>query len=253
MRVLIFPLAALLLGSVVAQTEFDAMTDLLDLGYYNSAARIEGPELVERYPDAPEAHYLYATALYLTGDLVTAREQLDIAVTLAEPGSDPQHTHLDGLLHAEAGDIATALGLLSDAYASTENYLYAMDWGRVAWLGGAYDEALVAYRAAADTTRGHREVWPHLNLGRLLTYLNRNDEAIAAYTAALEVFEAFDPGGTAPPSPAYVEAFYRLGELYEAAADRESAVSFYQAARTTDPNYQPARDALDRLSRLPAP
>lgn len=253
MRALIFPLVTLLFGSVVAQTEFNDMTDLLDLGYYNSAARIEGPELVERYPDSPEAHYLYATALYLTGELLTAREQLDVAVTLAGPGSDPEHTHLDGLLQADAGDIEGALSLLSDAFSSSENYLYAMDWGRVAWLGGAYDEALVAYRAAAETTRGRREVWPHLNLGRLLTYLNRNDEAIAAYTTALEVFEAFDPGGTAPPSPAYVEAFYRLGELYEAADDRESAVSFYQAARTTDPNYQPARDALDRMSRLPDP
>lgn len=250
---LIFLLVAALLGGATAQSEFDDMTDLLDLGYYNSAARIEGPELVERFPDAPEAHYLYASALYLTGDVSTARVHLDIAVTLAGSGADPRHTHLNGLLHAEEGNSDTALRLLKNAFLRSQDYLYAMDWGRVAWLAGAYDEALEAYRAAAGTTRGGREVWPHLNLGRLLTYLNRSEEAIAAYTTALEVFEAFDPGGTSPPSPAYVEAFYRLGELHEAAGDRESAISFYRAARTTDPNYQPALDALDRLSRSPGP
>jgi tetratricopeptide (TPR) repeat protein len=242
-----------MLGFAAAQSDFDDMADLLELGYYNSAARIEGPELIEHHPEVADAHFLYASALYLTGDAAPARQHLDIAATLAEGSTDPRYTHLNGLLRAEEGDLAGALRLLENAFLRSQDYGYAMDWGRVAWLGGVYDEAITAYRAAADTTRGQREVWPHLNLGRLFTYQNLNDDAIAAYTTALEVFEAFDAGGSAPPSPAYVEAFYRLGALYEAADDLESARSFYQAARTTDPNYQPAREALDRLTRLPNP
>lgn len=253
MQVVIVLLVALLFGSAVAQADFAGMMDLLDLGYYNSAARIEGPELIERFPDSPEAHYLYATALYLTGDLAGAREHLDTAVTLNGPGADPDHTHLNGLLRADEGDVSGALRLLQNAFLRTQDYTYAMDWARVAWLGGAYDEALEAYSAAANTNRGRREMWPHLNRGRLLGFLGRHEEAIAAYTTALDVFEEFDPGGTALPSPAVVEAFYRLGELHETAGDRENALTYYQAARTTDPNYQPARDALDRLSRLPGP
>ena len=67
------------------------------------------------------------------------------------------------------------------------------------------------------------------------------------------MFEAFDPGGARPPSPAYVEAFFRLGQTYEALEDFEQAATYYQAAQTTDPNYRPAREAIDRLSRLPGP
>ncbi|HET8984705.1 MAG TPA: hypothetical protein VFN03_02995, partial [Trueperaceae bacterium] len=61
-------LLALLLATVVslaatafAQREpFQQMSGLLDQGYYNSAARLNGPELIARFPDDPEAHYLYA-------------------------------------------------------------------------------------------------------------------------------------------------------------------------------------------------
>lgn len=253
MRALVSSLVALLLGLAVSQSDFDDMADLLELGYYNSAARIEGPELIERYPSSAEAHFLYARALYLTGELVAAREHLDLASSLSVDGADPRYTHLNGLLRADEGDLEGALRLLENAFLRSQDYRYAMDWGRIAWLGGVYDDATAAYTAAAGTARGQREVWPQLNLGRLYSYLNRTDDAIAAYTAALEVFEAFDPGGSAPPSPAYVEAFYRLGSLHEEAGDLESARSFYQAARTTDPNYQPAREALDRLTRNPNP
>src|SRR5690606_30311397 len=102
--------------SAFAQREpFEQMADLLEKGYYNSAARLNGPDLVARFPEDPEAHYLYARALYLTGDLAGARAKLDIAMELA--GDDvPAYSQLAALLMAAEGDPAGALRLLQNAF-----------------------------------------------------------------------------------------------------------------------------------------
>ncbi|MDQ3459156.1 MAG: tetratricopeptide repeat protein [Deinococcota bacterium] len=49
------------------------------------------------------------------------------------------------------------------------------------------------------------------------------------------------------PHPAYVEAFYLLGEAYEALGQREDARANYYAALSADPIHQPSRIALNRL------
>src|SRR5690554_4378528 len=162
-------LLALVLGfspSAFAQREaFAQMADLLEKGYYNSAARLNGPDLVARFPEDPEAHFLYARALYLTGDLVGAREQLDVAIALA--GDEvPAYFQLGALLMAAEGDPVGALRQLQNAFLRTRDYDYAMEWGRVAWQAARYDEAIQAFQAAADTEEGAREPWPFLDLGR---------------------------------------------------------------------------------------
>ena len=227
--------------------ELAQLRDLLAQGYYNSAARLNGPELVARYPDSGEAHYLYARALYLTGDLDGAGRHLERAVQLIGD-SDPGVANLQGLLRAAQGDAAGALRALRNAFLRSRDYQYAMDWGRVAWQAAMYEEAIVAFEAAADTERGRRELWPWIDKGRLLVLLGRHQEAIQAFNSAIDVFEATDPAA-ARPSPAYVEAYYRLGEVYERLGDLGRAEINYRAARTADPNYAPAVQALDRLSR----
>jgi tetratricopeptide (TPR) repeat protein len=240
----------LLLGGAVGQADpTSAMRDLLDRGYYNAAAQLEGPNLIVEAPDDPDAHYLYARAAWLTDDLATARDQLDQAVALvATP--PPEYVHLDGLLHAATGDVEGALRSLEDAFGRSRSYRHGMDWGMVAWRSGRLDTALGAYAEAAGTEAGAREPWPHLNRGRILARVGRTDEAMRAFETAIEVFERSDPGGVRPPSPAYVEAFYRLGRLHEAAGDLAQAEQEYLAARSIDPNYTPATTALDAIRRL---
>ena len=232
-------------ASSQAQDLVDQMRNLLEQGYYNSAAQLNGPDLVNRFPDDPQARYLYAYALYLTGRTSEARVQLDLASTLQEQ-ADPVHTHLNGLLKAAEGDPDTALTLLREAFQATQAYPYAMDWGRVAWQVGAYEEALEAYEAAATTEGGRVEPWPHLNRGRLLAFQSRYEEVIKALNTAIAVFEANDPGNPRP-SPAYVEAYFRLGEVYEALKDLDQAEIYYRSAHFADPTYGPALDALERL------
>lgn len=242
--------AGLLFGSLAAgqAAEFAQMEALLAQGYYNSAARLNGPELVARYPDDGRAHFLLARALYLTGDLERATSALERAIEL-DGDSDPAVVNLQGLLRAANGDPSGALRALQNAFLRSRDYGFAMDWGRVAWQAGRYDEAIAAFDAAAETDGGRAELWPYVDKGRLLMYAGRLDEAIAAFNAAIDVFEATDPGEARPGSPAYVEAYFRLGEAYERLGEVDRAEVNYRAARSTDPNYGPAIQALDRLSR----
>jgi len=247
----VLALVTLLLVAAVAaaqENEFTQMRDLLDQGYYNSAARLNGPELVARYPDSGQAHFLYARALYLTGNLSGALTELDRAVAL-DGETDPAVVNLQGLLRAANGDPAGALRALQNAFLRSRDYQFAMDWGRVAWQAARYDEAIAAFDAAATTVEGRTKLWPYVDKGRLLVFTDRLPEAITAFNAAIDVFEATDPGEARPGSPAYVEAYYRLGEAYERLGEIDRAEVNYRAAKTADPNYAPAIQALDRLSR----
>ncbi len=231
-----------------AQDGMAAMRDLLDRGYWNSAAQLNGPNLIEQRPTDPEAHLLYATALYLTGNLDAAAERLTVAssLTTSLPAS---HVHLAALIRAANGDDAGAVQQLQNAFIRQPDYQYAMDWGRVAWQAGMTDAALQAFTAASETDRGSLEPWPDLARGRVLSAIGRYQEAVAAFQRSLDIYETTDSGEPRPPGPAYVEAWYRLGEAYEALGDLASAEAAYKAARTVDPNYLPAVQAVDRLAR----
>jgi tetratricopeptide (TPR) repeat protein len=229
-----------------AQTDsVAALRELLGGGYYALAAQVEGPQAVETHPQNAEAHLLYARALYLVGNIEAARAQLAEAKTLtATPELSRARTHLDALVRAARGDSANAARLLASVFEAAPDYRVAMDWGQVAWQGGDLKTALRAYRAAAVTEEGAREPWPSLNIARLLLQQGRFEAAIAPLETTLTLLER-DPNPI--PSPAYTEAFYRLGQAHEALGEVEEAVSNYQATRSVDPDYAPAEDALARL------
>jgi tetratricopeptide (TPR) repeat protein len=250
-RLVLAATLALTLGTTAAgrDASFAQMRDLLGRGYYNSAAQLNGPNLVRDFPDDPEAHLLYATALYLIGDLAAATSALEAASARTEGVAGPSHLHLGALIRSARGDAAGALPALREAFEAAPSYAFAMDWARVAWQAGEYEDALAAFTAAATTDRGRVEAWPHLGRGRILAALGRTTEAIAAFESAIDVFEANDPGGPRLPSPVYVEAWFRLGEAYESIGQLPRAEVSYKAARSADPNYGPAAEALDRLTR----
>ncbi len=232
-----------------AQSALDRMLSNLNEGFYSVAAQIDGPALVQERPDDPEAHYLYSNALYLTGNVAAARAELDAALALEPPADDYRYSLLNGLLRAAEGDSEGAKRLLRDTFLRAQTYEVANAWGRVAWQSGDYEEALEAYTAAAATPEGQREVWAQVNRGRMLKALDRFDEAVEAFQASIQIFEANDPGTNALPNPGYIEAYFRLGEIYEAKGDLRQAEAQYRAAQGADPNYAPAIAALDRLAR----
>jgi tetratricopeptide (TPR) repeat protein len=221
------------------------MRRLLDEGFYALAAQFEGPRLLAEHPELAEVHFLYAYALYLSGD-ARAGDALRRALELSgEP--EPDYIWLEGLLRAQEGDFAAAKRLLEHAFTLSQAYVIAMDWGRIAWQDGDFAGALRAFEAAAQTEAGRCcEPWPHLNRGRILLAQGRYQEALAAFDTALDILDATDTGGGLP-SPAYVEAFFHLGEAYEALGDVAAATANYEAARSTDPTHGPTLAALARL------
>jgi tetratricopeptide (TPR) repeat protein len=247
----------LLLLSVPAahgQVTNQQLRDQLERGLLSSAARVTGPALVGAAPDDPEARLLYGRALYLTGDFAEAERQLGmIPVDSAQAGT-AAYFHLSGLLQASGGDPAGALPALARAFELSQGYREAMDWARTAWQAQDFEIALQIYGVAAATEQGRREPWPYLDQGRLLLILGRLDEAALALEQSIRVFEAVDTGD-ARPSPAYVEAFYRLGLVHQRLHEQDGsagqlrlAENNFRAALVADPNYVPALTALEALA-----
>jgi tetratricopeptide (TPR) repeat protein len=243
---------SLLISFSTAQNSLEQLRQNIADGFYASAARIAGPSAVRENPDNPEAYFLYSYALYYAEDVAAAREQFEKARSLLNREMSPEYTHLDGLIRAAQGDLAGAITLLETAFLQSQSYEMAMDWGRSAWQAGEFDTALKAFGAASGTEEGQREIWPHLNRGRILQLVKGDTEgAIAAYNTVLDIFDANDPGGDAPVPPGVVEAHFHLGEIYEALGDNALAKSYYDSAIGLDSNYTPAKDALSRLARNP--
>ena len=119
-----------------AQVSVSSVQQDIDEGSYTLAAQVSGPALVSEHPDDPEAHYLYAYALYLTGDTAQAREALGRATALNPPAEDVRYPLLDGLLLAAAGDASAAEQLLRDTFTNTQDYAVATAWAQVAWQRG---------------------------------------------------------------------------------------------------------------------
>lgn len=245
----LFPLLALSApGAAWAQPDsVAALRELLESGYYALAAQLEGPRVVKAHPRNAEAHLRYAQALYLVGNVEAARTQLVRAEPLVTtPELSRALAHLDALVRAAQGDTMSAARLLAQTFGAAPDYRVAMDWGLVAWQGGDLRTALRAYRAAATTPEGRAQPWPSLNTARLLLQQGRYEEALAPLETTLVILD-LERDSRLLPSPAYAEAFYRLGQAHEAMAEVQEAVSNYQAARSVDPDYAPAAEALLRL------
>ena len=192
-----------------ATSPLEEVRTLLQEGLYALAAQVEGPQLIEAMPESAEAHYLYAKALYLTGDLATAETQLKEVRARGEPKAE--YARLEALIAAARGDLVGAQALLEATLAQTPSYEIAMDLGRVAWQAGNFEKARRAYERASTTPEGEREPWPHLHRARLLALEGEYEESIKEWNNALNVLDTLSladaEAASALPSPAYVEAF----------------------------------------------
>jgi tetratricopeptide (TPR) repeat protein len=225
------------------------LEELIARGSWQSAALVAGPAAVAAFPGDTEAHFLYAVALFHSGSSTEAMSELSQATSAFSDGVPAHHLHLRGLISAQMGAFREGSQLLQAAFVLNPAYDWAMDWGRVAWQAGLVGEAEQAFIAAAQTERGAREAWPHLARGRLLVAQGRYEDAIRAFLTSLHRSETGGLGEPGMPGPAYVEAWFRLGLVYEELGLLEEAENAYRTARSIDPNHGPSVLAVDRLAR----
>lgn len=238
-------LACLSVMFTTATASLAEMRALLEAGEYALAAQVEGPRLLQTLQAEPEAHYLYSYALYLVGEFAEADRQLEQARALSAQ-LQGHHLHLQGLLYAAQGDLLAAKRALAESFGLEPRYQVARDWGRVAWQHGDFDTALQAYQAAEQQAAGRYDPWLHLNQARLLLHQHNYHDAIARLEVTLDMLDQVDESSLLP-SPAYTEAFYLLGQAYEALGETEQATAHYQAAQSVDPEFPAAQRALERL------
>ncbi len=234
-----------------ASDPFADMEQLLAEGRYALATQVEGPALVSRFADDPYAHYLYAQALYLVGDVEAAQGALAEALAnmdTTDAAALPLVT-LQGKLAAAQGELTRAQTLLRDVFERQPDYASASNWGQVAWQAANYDVALEAFRAAQDYAATTEETASALlNYARVLRLSDQPEEAVRVLENLLDILDA--QVITELPPPAYAQAFLLLGTIYQDQGDIAKARANYEAARLADPNAVAATVALEQL---PAP
>ena len=104
---------------------------------------------------------------------------------------------------------------------------------------GRFDDAQKSYETAIrlNGEQKARSPWPPLNLGMLLTRLDRNDEAEARFREALRT------------DPAFAAAHYQLGVVLEKKGKAGEARNELEDAARLDPSSAETQYALARLYR----
>lgn len=216
---------------------------------------------------------LRGVVYYRQGDLQQAKDALEGATEQAPKVAD-YHRNL-GLVYVQLGDTEAAIKTLRRAVSlEPENALGHNQLGQAYLLSDRCDDAVFELEQAA--TLAPNEAAVNLNLG-IANFDCENFEAARPYFEKVIALEptAFAPAYTylaridleandldsavtqatkgALIRPANAEAYYWLGQTYEArngttsdgTSDSDKAEDAYRRALELDPLYVPAQDALD--------
>ena len=179
-------------------------------------------------PDFPLAHYNLANALNDAGRPREAAEHFRIALQTIS-GSADVHNNLGIALMGEGkaaeaiAEFRIAVQLEPESAASRRNLADALASAR------RYDEAIDEFgRAARIDPTGSA----HYDLGNLFLELDRTEEAIAAFRAALKL------------APRSVEAHNNLGIALGIQGRLDEAIDHFQQALAIKPDFEDARRNL---------
>lgn len=106
--------------------------------------------------------------------------------------------------------------------------------GQAQLQSGHYPEAAAAYRHATERSRGTADYW--VGLGHALAMSQDDAGALAAYAEVLEL------------DPSRFNIDYNIGILLVRRGDVSAAAAKFREALRIQPDYEPARIALDELS-----
>jgi len=156
-----------------------------------------------------------AVASYETGERVTAENKTDAAV--------------DPAVLARL----RSLGYLGAQSPKGERNLAAVDFD-----AGHYAQAAEAYTKLVQQQPDDGDL--RASLAGALGALGRYDEALEQLAVAIRL------------DPINAEAYHNRGAIYERQGKREAAITEYRNALRYNPQYEPSRQALQRLGAAPA-
>jgi tetratricopeptide (TPR) repeat protein len=164
----------------------------------------------------------------------------ELAKLAAAAPANALYAYWTGRLDYDDGQYATAVKNLERAIELDPRYMKAYDnLGLCYEALGRFDEAARSWEEAIrlNAAQAVKSPWPALNLGLLLTRLDRLDEAEARFRESLAC------------DPRFPQARYQLGITLEKRGRLPEATAELEEAARLDPAYPEPQYALSRLYR----
>ena len=191
----------------------------------------------EKVSEEPsKSHLETGKTLFQKGNIKGALKSFEAAVS-AEPDSAEAHyslalTYFELGMHSNAiNEYKRTIQLKPDLAEAHFNLGVALD------QSGQTENAIRSYRKAMS--HGIDDAALHYNMGLSLLKFSRWEEAKKEFLSALE------------QEPNLAEAYNNIGYLDEAMDDLEGAIAMYKKALAVKPDYQLARENMERLVKAP--
>jgi tetratricopeptide (TPR) repeat protein len=208
----------------------------VDGKYLNAAIALKKAEALQ--PLEERDRFTLAMAYISLERPAWARPELE---KLAEVSPrNPLYPYWQGRLEYDAQNVPAAVARFEKVIALDPEFMKAYDnLGLCFEAMGKNDEAIQQYRNAVRLNREHniRSAWPPMNLGTLLTKLDRLDEAEPLFRESLQ----FDAN--------FAQSHYQLGVLLQKQNKIPAAVEELKRAAALDSVYSEPHYALARLYR----
>lgn len=139
--------------------------------------------------------------------------------------------HLNGKIESAIKEYKTSIQIFPTAKA----YAF-LGWAYS--LQGNFDQAIEECRKAIELEPEYGN--PYNDMGTYLISLNKPEEALYWIEKALEI----------PDNNSRYISFYNAGKIYEKKGDWFQSIKFFKKSVLLNPDYEPAQNALIRLSTL---
>jgi tetratricopeptide (TPR) repeat protein len=208
----------------------------VDGKYLNAAIALKKAEALQ--PLDEKDRFTLAMAYVSLERPAWARPELE---KLAEANPrNPLYPYWEGRLDYDGQNLPAAIAKFEKAITLDSEFMKAYDNLGLCLEGmGKYEEAIQQYRNAIRLNRDHNihSPWPPMNLGALLTKLDRLEEAEPLFRESLQ----FDAN--------FAQSHYQLGVLLQKQNKIPAAVDELKKAAALDPVYSEPHYALARIYR----
>jgi tetratricopeptide (TPR) repeat protein len=208
----------------------------VDGKYLNAAIALKKAQALQ--PLNEKDRFMLAMAYVSLERPTWARPELE---KLAEASPrNPLYPYWEGRLDYDGQNLPAAIAKFEKAIALDPEFMKAYDNLGLCLEGmGKNEEAIQQYRNAVRLNREHNihSAWPPMNLGTLLTKLDRLEEAEPLFRESLQ----FDPN--------FAQSHYQLGVLLQKQNKIPAAVEELKKAAALDSKYSEPHYALARVYR----